>query len=92
MLLTLQPRIQHIKRHLVTLRRPCNRHQTLIAIILRLINLDHRSTQLANFIDFRSALANDRTDHVVRDVDLLRQWLARDNALQWLNWWSSMAC
>ena len=91
MLLRLQPRIKHIKRHLITLRRPRNRNKTLIAIILRFINLNHRSTQLTNLIDLGSALADDSTDHVVRDVDLLRQWLPWNNTLHRLNRWSCMA-
>lgn len=76
MLLTLQPAIKHIKRNLITLLRPSNRHQPLIAIILRLINLNHAPTKLANLINLGSALANDCSNHIVRDIDLLRERLA----------------
>lgn len=91
MLLTLQPRIQHIKRHLITLRRARNCHQALIAIILRFIDLNHTATQLTNLIDLCSSLADDRTDHVVWNIDLLRQWLAWHNTLHRLDRWAGMA-
>lgn len=38
---------------------------------MRLIDLDHASTELAYLVDLLAALADDGTDHIVRNIDLL---------------------
>lgn len=80
MLLTLQPRIQHIQCHLITLLGPCDRHQALIAIILRLIDLNYTSAEMTDLVDLRPSFPNDRSDHVIGDIDLLGEGLARHGA------------
>ena len=67
--------IQHVERHLVGLLCSCDSNQTLIAVVLRLVDFDHATTKLPDLVDLRSALANDSTDHVVWNEDLLRKRL-----------------
>lgn len=66
-------RIEHVKSHSVALFSTGDRDETLIAIVLRLIDLDHTATDLSDLIDLLSALADDGADHVVGDEDLLGQ-------------------
>lgn len=66
-------RVQHVQGHAVALLSARDRDQALIAAVLRFVNLDDTSTDLPDLVDFLSTFANDGTDHVVRDVDLLRQ-------------------
>ena len=80
-LLRTQSGIEHVKCHLVALRCTGNRHQSLVAVVLRLVNLNDASAELSNLVDLSSALADDGTNHVVGDEDLLRQRLARYHAL-----------
>lgn len=70
-----ESRVEHVQRHLVALLGTRNGHQTLVAAFLGLVYLNHTTTQVAYFIDLRTALANDGTDHIVRDENLLSQWL-----------------
>lgn len=72
--------IQHVKSHLVALLGTSDGHQTLVAVILRLVDLDHTATQVPDLVDLSTTLTDDSTDHVVRDVDLLGHWLSRDDA------------
>lgn len=65
-------RIQHVQRHLVTLLGSRDRNQALIAAFLRLVDLDHATTQVPNLIDLRTALPDNSTNHIVGDVNLLR--------------------
>lgn len=73
-------RIQHIQCHLVTLLRPGNGNKTLVAILLRLINLDNTTTQMPDLVNLSTALPDNGTDHVIRDINLLREWLTRQDA------------
>lgn len=63
--------IQHVQSHSVTLFGTSDSDQSLIAIVLGLVDLDDASTDLANFVDLLSTLTNDGTDHIVRNVNLL---------------------
>lgn len=65
-------RVQHVKGHAVALFRSRNRHEPLVAIVLGLVNLNDAAAHLPYLIDLLSSLANDGADHVVGDVDLLR--------------------
>lgn len=68
--------IQHVQCHLIAFLRASNSDQTLVAVILWFVNLDDAATKLTNLIDFRSAFTNDSANHVVWNINLLRQWLA----------------
>lgn len=85
-------RVEHVKRHLIALRSTRNGDQSLVAVVLWLVDLDDTATKLAYLIDLRSTLADDRSNHVVRNEDLLRKRLAWNNALHRLVWWASMRC
>src|SRR5271163_2522619 len=69
-------RVEHVQCHLVALLGSRDRHQPLIAVVLWLIDLDHTSTQMSNFVDLGASLANDRTDHIIRNENLLCEWLS----------------
>ena len=71
-----ESRIEHVKRHLVAFSCSCDRDQSFVAVVLRLVDFDDTATEMTNFIDFSTTLADDCSNHVVRDVDLLRNWLA----------------
>lgn len=64
-------RIEHEERHLVALLCTSDGNKTLVAVVLRLINLDDTSTELAYLVDLCTALSDDSADHVVGDEDLL---------------------
>ena len=64
--------------------------QSFVAVILRLVDLDNTTTELANLVDFRTALSNDSSDHVIWNEYLLSQWLTRNKALHRLSRGSSM--
>lgn len=80
-----QPRIKHIKRHLIALGRTRNRNQPLIIVVLGLIDLDDASRKLSYLVNLSATLADNGSDHVVRDEDLLCDGLIR-HALCWLLW------
>ena len=63
--------IKHVERHLVTFLRARDGNQPLVAVVLWLIDLDYTAAKLAYLIDLGATLADDRTDHVVRNEDLL---------------------
>lgn len=67
-------RVEHVKRHSVTLLCARDRDQTLIAIVLRLVDLDNTTADLADLVDLLATLTNDGSDHIVRNEDLLSQW------------------
>lgn len=69
--------IEHIQSHLVALLGTSDCYQALIAALLGLVDLDNTATQVADLVDLSATLSNDGTDHVVRDIDLLGQRLAR---------------
>lgn len=71
MLLILESCIEHVQSHLVTFLSSRNRHQPFVAVVLRLIDLDHTPAQMANLIDLGATLANDGPDHVIWNKDLL---------------------
>lgn len=64
-------RIQHVESHLVALLCAGDSNQSLIAVILRLVDLDDTSTELSDLVDLSSTLTNDGTNHVVWNEDLL---------------------
>lgn len=71
--------VQHVQRHLVALLRTRDRDQTLIAVFLRLIDLDHTATEVSDLVDLGTTLTDDGADHIVGNVDLLGNGLARNN-------------
>lgn len=83
--------IEHVKGHLVTLRSPCDSHQTLVAIILRLIDLDDTSTELPDFVDLRASFSDDCANHVIGYKDLLCERLTWHQSLDGLLGRTSMA-
>lgn len=86
-----EPRVEHVERHLIALRGSRDSDQSLIAIILRFIYLDHAATELPDLVDLCATFPNDSADHVVGNEDLLSQRLTWYHALNGLRWWSSMA-
>ena len=86
-----ESRIKHVEGHLVALLGSSDCYKALVAIILWFINLNNTSTELPNLVDLGSSLANDCSNHVVGNEDLLRQWLTRYHTLHRLSWWPSMA-
>ena len=64
---------------MIALLGTSNSNQALIAIILRLIDLDDTPRKLANLINLGTALADDCADHIIRDKDLLGEGLARQH-------------
>lgn len=68
-----KPGVEHVQRHTVALLRARNCNQTLVAVVLRFVDLDDTATDLTNFVDFLTTLTNDGTDHVIGYVNLLRQ-------------------
>lgn len=83
-------RIQHVKRHPVALFGASDRNETLVAVVLRFVDLDDTSTDLAYLVDFLSTLADDSPDHVVGDVNLLCQGRTCHGTGHWLSLWASM--
>lgn len=83
MLLT-KTRVEHEERHLIALLRSSNGNETLVAVVLRFVDLDDTSTELAYLVDLCTALSDDSADHVVGDKDLLSQRLAGHHALHGL--------
>jgi hypothetical protein len=83
-------RIEHVECHLVTFLGSRNGDKTFIAVVLRLIDFDDTSTELTDLVDLSTTLAYNSTYHVVGNVNLLCQWLARDNSLHGLIWWTSV--
>lgn len=67
-------RVEHVKCHSVTLLSACDRNQTFIAVVLRLVDLDNTTANLADLVDLLATLTNDSTDHIVGNEDLLSQW------------------
>lgn len=70
-------RVEHVKRHPVALlcARDCD--QPFVAVVLRLVDLNHTTADLAYFVDLLPALSDDGANHIVGDVDLLGQRRAR---------------
>ena len=66
-----QTLVEKVERHAVALLCTGDSDKSLIAVVLRLVNLDHTARNLAYLIDLLSTLANDSANHVVGDVDLL---------------------
>lgn len=85
-----QPRVQHKQCHLVALLCTGDRDKTLVAVVLRLVDLDHTAAELADLVDLCTTLSDDCSDHVVRDENLLGQRLA-GHGLDWLLWWTRVA-
>ena len=85
-----ESRVQHVQCHLIAFSSSSNRDQSLIAIVLRFVYLNYATTELSDLIDLCTTLANDCTNHIIWNKDLLRQWLARHHALYRLDRWSSV--
>lgn len=68
--------VKHVKCHSIALLSSSNGHEALIAVVLRLVNLNDTPAHLANLVDLLASLANNGTDHIVRNIDLLSHWLA----------------
>lgn len=64
-------RVEHVQRHAIALLGARDRHEPLIAIVLRFVDLDHTAADLPDLVDLLAALADNGADHVVRDEDLL---------------------
>jgi len=67
-----------------------NGDQSFVAVVLWLVDLDHTATELSDLVDLCTTLANDGSDHIVWDEDLLGQRLTRDDALHRLDWWTTV--
>ena len=85
-----ESRIKHVEGHLVTLLGSGDCYEALVAVILWFVNLNNTSAELSNFVDLGSSLANDCSNHVIGNEDLLRQRLTRYHTLHRLGWWPSM--
>jgi hypothetical protein len=93
-----QSGVKHVERHLVALLGTGDGDQTLVVVVLRLVDLDDTATQLAYLVDLGATLTDDRTHHVVGDEDLLGDRLARERGTAlhrllggsraWLSWTS----
>jgi len=70
-LLALKSRVEHIECHLVALCRASDSDKSLVAVVLRFVDLDHTATKVSDLVDLGTTLANNGTDHVVGDEDLL---------------------
>ena len=66
-----QTLVQEVERHAVALLCTGDGDETLVAVVLRFINLDHTARDLPDLVDLLSTLADDSANHVVGDVDLL---------------------
>ena len=64
-------RVEHVESHPVALFCASDRHETLVAVVLWFINLNHAATDLTDLVDLLAALSDDGTNHVVGNVDLL---------------------
>ena len=68
-----ESRVEHIERHSIALFRARDGDQALIAVVLRLVDLNDTATDLTYLVDLLTTLTNDGTDHIVRNEDLLGQ-------------------
>ena len=57
--------------------------QALVAVILGLVDLDDTAAKLSDLIDLGASLANDSSNHIIWNEDLLGQWLTRNNRRGW---------
>lgn len=64
-------RIQHVECHSVTLFRTGDGNKALVAVVLRLVDLNDTTAHLSDLVDLLTALTNNGTDHVVGDKYLL---------------------
>ena len=56
---------------MITLLCASDCDQSLVAVVLGLVDLDHTSAQLPNLIDLGASLADDGADHIIGDENLL---------------------
>jgi len=75
-------RVEHIECHLVALSRASNSDKSLVTVVLGFIDLDHAATEMSDLVDLGTTLANDGTDHVIRNEDLLGDRLTWHGARQ----------
>jgi hypothetical protein len=73
--------VEHVKSHPVALFCASDGNQSLIAIVLWLIDLDDTTTHLSDLINLLATLSNDSSDHVIRDIYLLGQGGTRHAAM-----------
>lgn len=66
-----EARVEHVERHPVAFLRASDCNETLVAVVLWFINLNHAATDLTDLVDLLAALPNDGSNHVIGDVDLL---------------------
>ena len=59
------------ERHLVALLCSGDGDEALVAVVGGFVDLDDAAAQLPNFVDFSTALTDDSSDHIVRNIDLL---------------------
>lgn len=84
-------RVQHEQSHLVAFLSTGDSDKTLVAVILRLVDLDNTTAELSDFVDLCSTLANNCANHIVGDENLLCQRLSRYHTLDRLLWRASVA-
>jgi hypothetical protein len=65
---------------LITLRGTSDSDETFVAALLGFVDLDDAATQVTYFVNLSTTLSDDGTDHVVGNINLLSQWLARHGA------------
>lgn len=66
-----EPRVKKVESHAVAFLGTCDGDEPLVGVVLGLVDLDHAATELANLVDLGTAFADDGTNHVVGDEDLL---------------------
>jgi len=81
MFLAFKPRVQHVQRHLIAFLGSGDCDKTFVAVILGLIDLDNAAAQLTYFVNLGTSFADDRTNHIVGDINLLCQGLTRHDTL-----------
>ena len=69
--------VEEVQGDTIALLGTSDGDEALVGIVLRLVDLDNAATHLAYLVNLRSTLADNGADHVVGDVDLLRQGTAR---------------
>lgn len=77
-------RVEHVEGHAVAFLSSRDRDKSLVAIVLRFIDLDHATAHGTNLVDLLSTLADDSANHVIGNKDLLSNWGTRHTALDWL--------
>jgi len=66
-----ESRVEHVECHLIALSRASDSDKSLVTVVLGLVDFDDAATEVSNLVDLGTALANNGTNHVVGDEDLL---------------------